>query len=548
MLLDALADVQEFSRSVFVSIDVAAFIHRNDSAKVELDAVLAAAREAGVKAGFDEAKIGPSLEIHLAEKIKAYPIRSAVRTKDINRKPSVNEKKLRALIDGRIRDLKARLGAIPGGLVKARVALEHGLARFPDPYPGSLSFFGPTEARAKWKSRILEMRRRLHKNDHGSPPSHLDTEHYGNLVRYYEEFEQVDGKDFVEEICRDSLGDSAYGETFVLSRSKARSFPGDLALILYKYWFYARSRHFRYQLTPIARRMIDAVASWQEPSGAWSEVCGVGREGQQKALLRPDSENTALAIHFLLRYGGAGEHQATIKRAKDWLLQNADKDGGWQGVDYRGPGFDVLTTIVVLDALRRAGAPLDHPSIDSGEKRLIKCQDVTGYWFLPGYWDEFGTCLAAEYLRAREERGELPNKYLTSAKALIEKAEELCLSRVILDARLAVIAAYHGLEHLLYGLILMSDEQAPIFRGNGDTCGFRDALGIFAEVAARLGIVGAGKKLPLDTQLRQIASTRDHIVHQAASVTLEEAEQYIGQVRTFVRVFDTRILGFPLLD
>lgn len=547
-LLDELADVQEFSRNVFGSIEVAAFVHRNESARIDLNAVLAAACASGVKAGFDEAAIAPLLAKHLAENMKQHPIKSAVRTKDPKKKPSANEQKIRALVDGRIAELRSKLNAIPGGLKKATVALAHGLSRFSEPSPYSLCFFGPAEVHAKWRSKITEMRRRLHENDHGSPPSYLETEHYGGLVRYYEEYEPNEGKDFIEAICRDSVGDSAYGETLVLSRSEARSFPSELALTLYKYWFYARSRNFRYRLAPIAKKMVHAVESWQESSGAWSEVRRVGREGRQKIVMRPDPENTAFAIHFLLRYGEPGEHQATIKRAKDWLLQNADREGGWQGVDYRGDGFDVLTTIVVLDALRRAGAPLDHPAITADEKKLIESQDATGFWFLRGYWDEFGTCLAAEYLRAREERGGLPNSYLTSAKALIEKGEQLCLSRVTLDARLAVIAAYHGLEHLLYGMTLVSDEHAPIFRSNGDTCGFREALTIFAQVAQRLGILEKDKKLPLDTQLRQIASSRDHIVHQAANVTLDEAERYVGQVRTFVRFFDTKVLGFPLLD
>jgi hypothetical protein len=208
----------------------------------------------------------------------------------------------------------------------------------------------------------------------------------------------------------------------------------------------------------------------------------------------------------------------------------------------------VRTTIVVLDALRRAEAPLDHPAIVAGEKKLIECQDPTGHWLVKGFWDDYGTSLAAEYLRSREQRGELPNSYLSSAKALIAKAEQLCLASTTSDARLALIAAYHGLEHLLYGLTLYKDEQAQILRPNGDTCGFREALTVFAGVAQRLGIIEADKKLPLDTQLRQLASTRDHIVHQATSVTVEEAERYIAQVRSFVRALDAKVLGFPLLD
>jgi hypothetical protein len=106
-LLDQFTDVQEFSRNVFGSIEVAAFVHRNDSAQVDLNAVLAAACASGVKAGFDEAAIIPLLAKHLAENMKLHPIKSAVRTKDPKKKPSTNEQKLRALVDRRIAELRA---------------------------------------------------------------------------------------------------------------------------------------------------------------------------------------------------------------------------------------------------------------------------------------------------------------------------------------------------------------------------------------------------------------------------------------------------------
>jgi hypothetical protein len=74
-----------------------------------------------------------------------------------------------------------------------------------------------------------------------------------------------------------------------------------------------------------------------------------------------------LCIFFLLRYGQNGGHSASIERAINWLLRSNNDDGGWRDECSSNDEPDILTTILVLDSLRRAGAPTDHESIIRGE-------------------------------------------------------------------------------------------------------------------------------------------------------------------------------------
>jgi hypothetical protein len=294
-----------------------------------------------------------------------------------------------------------------------------------------------------------------------------------------------------------------------------------------------------------AQRLVKSVGSWQEPSGEWR----MPTLGTQQAP-QPNTRLTALCVNFLLRYGQDGEHSAVIANAVKWLLHKSNSDGGWTSERSHKNEPDVLTTILVLDSLRRASVPSDHHRVIKGEKALLSYQHATGYWLIKGVWAEYGTALAVEYLRAKSERGVLPNGYLLSAKRLIVKSEQLCLTGEASDAQLAVIAAYHGIEHFLYGTLLLDhlDHLAEFHRTDGKTIGFRDAIGEFQRMVRRLNIIKEGEGLPYRTQLMQMALERDNFIHQSTYIPTSNAEKHIECARRFVQRFDSILLGFPLVD
>jgi hypothetical protein len=57
--------------------------------------------------------------------------------------------------------------------------------------------------------------------------------------------------------------------------------------------------------------------------------------------------------------GGAMCIKQRLQRATDWLLHNANSDGGWgTAIGHKATGMHIGATIVALDALRRSSVPV----------------------------------------------------------------------------------------------------------------------------------------------------------------------------------------------
>ena len=546
-LLDALEKVRHFCRHIFVRVELviyskARLLERMEQLSIPqlIDEVVAAGEEAGFRGNVVEPLLAKFINAELrdARKVAKQPPVFPLK-KD---KPHPARAKLIKLIQGREAAITKSLAAIPSGMEKGLTALEHGCSIEPD--PEALALLGPGQD-GRWKSQVAEMRRRLFEDDHPTPPSEISAEYHTAVIRFYEDFEPIDAKALIKEIARDIVGEAELGATMIPLREDHLSTPWEMFRTLYLYWIYSRSRNLRYRLVPAASKLMGHIESWQERSGAW--LRHVAPHLQRPAENKEDAVLTALAIQFFVRYGDMAEHQQSIEKAKRWLLANASPSGGWRNPVITDEESDVLATVVALDALRRVGAPADHPAIQEAEGALIRWQHPTGYWEIKKSLVEFPTVIAVEYLRSRSARGTLPNAFLLSGRSLVARAENLVLSDIRADARLAVIAAFHGLEHVLYGWLLVKDDKAEIFRGN-ETCGFRPALKMFEDLAQREIWIGADKGLPFRTQLQMLATNRDHIVHQGVLMSIEDAEKHIGVVRQFIRRFEDKALGFPLLD
>src|SRR5438552_3777827 len=77
----------------------------------------------------------------------------------------------------------------------------------------------------------------------------------------------------------------------------------------------------------------------------------------------------------------------------------------------------------------RSGVPEDHPTVRTAEAKLIENQTDVGVWEQRAIPSDFLTIAILDYFRARQHRGELPNRYLISAKRLLDRAEELILTQ-----------------------------------------------------------------------------------------------------------------------
>ncbi len=128
------------------------------------------------------------------------------------------------------------------------------------------------------------------------------------------------------------------------------------------------------------------------------------------------------------------------------------------------------------------------------------------------------------------------------------KSEELFITNDQTNGNSALVAAYHGLEHFLYGALLQLDGSAKISGDDGKTIGFREALTQFRALARKSGWVPAAGGLPHETQLRELAASRDFLVHRGQQSAPKDVEQRLMAARRFVLHFDLKVLAFRLLD
>jgi hypothetical protein len=466
--------------------------------------------------------------------------------------PSQSEKALAAAVKKRHEAIRRQLAKIPPTIQKARAALEHDLRQQSDMDhpPDALCAFG-LEARALFPESVTARREALLDGKLvEAAPSGWEPFWYTPYVRYCETFEPKDGRRFVLE-QGGNVEDEFRQATLGLFRPPefAHHSVFELPHILRQFWSYTRSRTLRHVLMPIAKRAIPIILQWQRPDGAWPSFDIPANRSATEQDLYADTEVTANAVIFLARYATPQECDMPFQRASPWLIKAQGEDGTWS---MRGEhrGYPALTTLIVLDALRRLDVPLDHPSIVRGEAALLRLQQPTGHWYEEkGLWESHLTALAIEYFQARTERGVAQNAYLRSARMLLLKSEQLILSNDEGDAALATTAAYHGVEHFLYGCLLELNSDEPIFVDTrGTTIGLQQALGVMERLLKKIKKLETNSGLPYRTQLVHLGSRRDMFIHRAETISLNEAIGHVTICRSFVERWDLALLGARLCE
>lgn len=481
-----------------------------------------------------------------AKRTKRAKKRGAVSTKG----PPPNQSALAKEMSRVRASIIGELGDLPPTLQKAELALIVGLdAAMTEDHGNAsiLAYLGP-ERRREFSSQVSRLRDQLLTRDWTAPHASLQDAQASELARYYEVFEPVDSRQYLMDLGNE-LSSTLAAEIPTYSRSDVppyggsmgrRPYPG-LAPIGMQLWLLGRSVTLRFLLSTVGSAFIRFSTQWQEPSGAW--LCP-SRDDDV-----PDPWTTALILHAMCRWRRDANREA-IERGVAWLLLNASAAGGWRAAVEGGQNdLDVTATVVALDALRRASIPADHPVVRDAEHALLSAQSASGLWIERGFPEDMLTVIVLEYFRSRAHRGALSNRFLRSASLLLDSAGQMSLSGDRADEQLACIAAYHGLEHFLYGLMLLRGEEDAIYVQNGQqTVGLRVALGAFESLAHASGWLEAGRSLPYRQQLSDLAALRDSFIHRATEIPRAEMQGHIRAVQRFIETFDVQALGFPLQD
>jgi hypothetical protein len=469
------------------------------------------------------------------------------------KKRSAADQTLSAAIQTRRGEIEAKLSEIPASIGKTENALAFDIRREPksDDPPDALCAFGP-DARGRFKESVAERRQALLGGDlmGASARRGWETFWYVQYMRYVEAFEPIDGRDLLLAECeafKSEFREKA-ASVLVWKATTGEHTVYELPVLLEVAWSYSRCRALRHFLFPIARRIVRWVLQWQRPDGAWPAFDYSAVHKTKHPKLYPDPETTAQAVIFLSIFGRAPEIETAIEKASKWLIEAQREDGLWRR--HGKFGWPLLTTLLVLDALRRSSTPIDHPSIARGEAALFSLQKPTGHWWEEEcLWPSYISSLAVEYFQVRTHRGTAQNSYLTSARALLIKAEQMVLAEDDGDASLATAAAYHGVEHFLYGCILELNADESIQADNkGTTIGLGEALSAMERALKKKGLLEQHSGLPYRVQLKQLGSKRDMFIHRAEPVMKRDAISYVSTCRAFVERFDVPILGARLCD
>jgi hypothetical protein len=554
-LLEQFQALIRFKAGVYNSLALAAMVspmrHEIGSTRgvkvASLPAVVAMACELASAAKIDDAQTVKAVRQYLRWVTATSRRLGKGKTGGRQKTRSQSEKVIDEAISRRRSAIESELTEIPPSIEKAWAALACEIlsedADDGSP-PDALNAFGADEARRRFKDSITRRRQDLlNGNAMRTSARGYEPYWYTSYLRYYETFEPKDARSILLSEARDIEDEVRESASRVNAgrQSAAYELPRFLDLM----YAYGRCRTVRHALVSIARRAIPTVLSLQKPDGAWSDW--QQSKDSKTPTLADDAEVTAQAVLFLARYGSPEECERTFAGSQRWLAEAQNEDGSWRSDPGRSAGRPISTTTVVLEALRHTAIPIDHPVVSKGEAFLIRHQQPPGLWWeRSGLWETHLTSQVLEYFESRVQRPGTLSSYLKSARSLLLKSEQLALSEDQTDVLLATAAAYHGLEHFLYGCILQMDSDEIIYGDKGTTIGLNSALGVFERALKARGELQPNSRLPYRQQIQHLHNKRDMFIHRAESIQMTDAFGFVATCRAFVQKYDLTVLGFRL--
>lgn len=318
-------------------------------------------------------------------------------------------------------------------------------------------------------------------------------------------------------------------------------------------WLCSRDRELSSAVRDVAVEVMSEVSNWQSDEGYWFfQEPRTDQDPNQFAgqpELVPSNDLTAMFLIGYLKLVDTSHFSNNCKRAAAWLARNQNPDGSWCSVVGDNERPKILTTLIALEALRRSGVSQIEQIAKRAEKWLLDQQSPLGFWFQTALSTGFLSIAVLEYFETKGQFLRTGVDRLHIAKQFLRKSEALSREPSENSRRLAVIGCYHGLEMFLYGLVEEGVVNFDIYRKGGrDTIGFREALGQFERELGQSELGGKESRLSFRTQLQDLASTRDGVVHRGDGVTADMIHKYLEASSKFVSKYSQMFLKYDLLD
>ncbi len=264
--------------------------------------------------------------------------------------------------------------------------------------------------------------------------------------------------------------------------------------------------------------------------------------------LIPSVYATALCTLVLQKLSD-DRHTEAVTKAIGWLWQQ-DKGGNWSRFVDGNETPDLLTTVIVLEALRRTGQSDEHHQIDRAQNWILDQQSSVGFWGVQAWDRDYLSATIMEYFRDLHLYTPPPlDQFRRLSRDFFRKAEELNEERGSASRRLAAVAAFHAIEFFMYGVITHPRFGMRHFKPNraDETIGLRIALDNLEQKLKQDGRLEPWRLMRYKVQVLQLASLRDGIVHRGHDIDIGQSHDLLRAVKLFISKYSRELLDRDIL-
>jgi hypothetical protein len=366
-------------------------------------------------------------------------------------------------------------------------------------------------------------------------------EHYDDTAYYrvYERYGLGEFDELFDDVAK-GIGEALIERTAMGDPFGRYQLRADALAVAELLWLVSRSRRLRLVLHTSAAGALTALYHAQHSDGWWpAPVSGEGGDHP------PSAAATAMAVTAGRRMSRDEHHAQQAERAVRWLIGAQDPDGSW--ADFRSAP-DALATAVSLEAIARSGLPDVDTVCERAARWLLDQEGEVGLW--GGHLPEIlMTVTTLEAMRSVSQAGRAVPAGLAGGLALVDRAQLLAQERSVDARQLAVIAAYTGLESVVYALLAHPTISIATTRSGGSqTIGFDAALLAYENALVGLGHLDADKHVRGHHRLRGLTSVRDGVVHHGHQSSAAETEEIVQAALRFCREQIPLVMGVDPLD
>jgi hypothetical protein len=308
-------------------------------------------------------------------------------------------------------------------------------------------------------------------------------------------------------------------------------------------WLISRSKFLPIKVKHSIQLSIENILELQEKDGYWRT--SVSQSGEYI----PGIRLTATAAISILRLSNKQNKLNKAEAAVLWLI-GKHNGKGWSNDFDEDKNTGILNTLLCVQALKLSKIKGLDRLIKISESWLLSVQSDDGTWTEGGtYSYPFLTTLILEHFISPEPLLNSFNNYQMFARGLFIKSLELLDEDNSISVRMAIIAAFQGLEALSYACLTHSNVKINIWTDNkkNETIGLSQSIGKLQEYYQRKKLLNPGENFEYKADIDRIIYLRNEIVHKALNINPSEVEPLIESSIFFGNHLNQTIFGNDLI-